>query len=250
VKAAVKSKSGKDVWGINFLSNPGRGDFWLTPIVRSAGAEGTPTYQAVSPDGMTLRGFADTPQAIEAYRFYQRLYTEHKLAPTAEVPDAFGTGQSISFVSFQASANDLKKNFPNLRWGLMPLPYFITPVTHTGDFTYAISAKSRNAAAAKDFIAFACSEEGLRAYMDKSGSVMVSRLGFAERNPKYYSEDYQQFFMRVLEKYGEARPRTPGYVLYNTIMGFNLFMDLATGADVEQAVRNKIKEFESQVKNM
>jgi len=250
VRAAVKASTGKDVWGISFLSNPGRGDFWLTPIIRSAGSKDSPTYRAISADGMTLSGFADTPEALGAYRFYQSLYTTHKLAPTAEVPDAFGTGQSITTISFLATANDLKKNFPALQWGLMPLPYFRTPLTHTGDFTYAVSNKSKSGAAAKAFVRFAGSDEGILAYIGASGSNMVSRIGFSDRHPEFYAEEHQKFFSRILEKYGEARPTTPGYVLYNSIMGFNLFLDLAAGADVEQAVKAKIKEFETQVRNM
>lgn len=113
VMQAAKQKTGKTVWGITFLANPGRGDFWLTPIIRSNGEKGSATYKAISDDGMTLTGYADTPQALEAYRFYQSLYTK-KLAPTAEVPDAFGTGQSATFLGFLSSAHDLKKNFPDL----------------------------------------------------------------------------------------------------------------------------------------
>jgi len=250
VRSAVKAQTGKDVWGLTFLSNPGRGDFWLTPIIRSNGTPDSPTYKAISSDGMTLTGYADTPQAMEAYRFYQKLYTEYKMAPTAEVPDAFGTGQSITFLSFLSSANELNRKFPNTEWGIMPNPYFKTPLTHTGGFTYAVSAKSKNPTVAKDFIRFAGSDEGIQIYFNTSGSDLVSRIGFSERFPKYFEDENQKFFSNILEKYGEARPATPGYVLYNSIMGFNLFLDLATGADVEQTVRTKIKEFENQVKNM
>ncbi|MFH2115738.1 MAG: extracellular solute-binding protein, partial [Spirochaetota bacterium] len=213
IRAAVNKATGKDVWGINFLSNPGRGDFWLTPIIRSAGSKDSPTYRAVSADGMTLSGYADTPEALGAYRFYQSLYTTHKLAPSAEVPDAFGTGQSITTISFLATANELRKNFPDLEWGLMPLPYFKTPLTHTGDFTYAVSNKSKAGMAAKAFVRFAGSDEGILAYFGASGSNMVSRIGFSDRHPEYYAEEHQKFFSRILETYGEARPATPGYVL-------------------------------------
>ncbi len=249
VMQAAKQKTGKTVWGITFLANPGRGDFWLTPIIRSNGEKGSATYKAISDDGMTLTGYADTPQALEAYRFYQSLYTK-KLAPTAEVPDAFGTGQSATFLGFLSSAHDLKKNFPDLEWGIMPLPYFKTPLTHTGGFTYAISAKTKNAAAAKDFVKFAGSDEGIKAYFDVSGSDLLSRTDFAKRYPQYFEDPYQKIFSYILQTYGEARPTTPAYVLYNSIMGFNLFLDLASGSDVNQTVQTKIKEFETQARSM
>ncbi|MGE4584856.1 MAG: sugar ABC transporter substrate-binding protein [Sphaerochaeta sp.] len=250
VVAAVKQKTGKSIWGLTFLSNPGRGDFWLTPIIRSNGLPGSATFKAISDDGMTLSGYADTPEAMEAYRFYQSLYTTKKLAPTAEVPDAFGTGQSATFVGFLSSAHDLEKNFPDLQWGIMPLPYFKTPLTHSGGFTYAISAKSKNPTVAKDFVKFAGSDAGIKAYFDVSGSDLLSRTGFDKRYPQYFEDPYQKTFSYLLATYGQARPNTPAYVLYNSIMGFNLFLDLAAGADVEKTVHTKISEFETQARSM
>ncbi len=250
VLKTVKNETGKTLWGITFLANPGRGDFWLTPIIRSAGEIGSPTYQAISADGMTLSGYADTPEAMEAYRFYQNLYTTKKLAPNAEVPDAFGTGQSATFVGFLSSAHTLKNTFPDLEWGIMPMPYFRTPITHTGGFTYAVSAKTKNPIVAKDFVKFAGSFEGIKAYFDASGSDLISRTDFAEQYPQYFEDPYQQTFSYILNNYGQTRPTTPAYVLYNSIMGFNLFLDLAAGAEVEQTVKEKIKEFEAQAKSL
>lgn len=132
----------------------------------------------------------------------------------------------------------------------MPLPYFKTPLTHTGGFTYAISAKTKNAAAAKDFVKFAGSDEGIKAYFDVSGSDLLSRTDFAKRYPQYFEDPYQKIFSYILQTYGEARPTTPAYVLYNSIMGFNLFLDLASGSDVNQTVQTKIKEFETQAHSM
>jgi ABC-type glycerol-3-phosphate transport system substrate-binding protein len=250
VREAVKQKTGKAVWGLTFLSNPGRGDFWLTPIIRSAGVPGSPTYQAISDDGLTLSGYADTPEAMKAYQFYQNLYTKEKLAPTAEVPDAFGTGQSITFLSFLSSAYSLQKDFPDLSWGIMPIPYFKTPITHTGGFTYAISAKSKNQSIAKEFVKYAGSDEGIKVYFETSGSDLLSRKDFLETHPQFFEDPNQKIFSQILTLYGQARPNTPGYVLYNSIMGFNLFLDLASGADIEQTVQSKIKEFETQVRSM
>lgn len=246
VQAAVQEKEGKTIWGLTFLSNPGRGDFWLTPIIRSAGSRGSNTWKGISEDGKILTGYADTSEAMEAYRFYQNLYTTEGICPAAEVPDAFGTGQSATFISFLASASQLERNFPDLDWGLMPVPYFKTPMVHTGGFTYAISAKSDMGDLAKDFIRFAGSEEGINIYFGTSGSSLVSRKDFGENYPHYFEQESQIFFREVLEMYGEARPKTPFYVLYNQIMGFDLFMDLAAGGDVKATVDRYIEEFERQ----
>ena len=178
---------------------------------------------------MTLTGYADTPEAMEAYRFYQDLYIADRLAPNAEVPDAFATGQSITMISFLATANLLNSQFPELEWGLMPLPYFVTPLTHTSGFAYSVSAKTKCPDLAKDFVRFACSDEGIMIFFDASGTDLLSKAGFADEHPEYYTEDYQKFFQKNLEMYGEARPKTQAYTIYNQVLGFDMFIDLALG---------------------
>lgn len=250
IQSVVKESSGKDVWGLTFLANPGSGDFWVTPIIRSNGAPDSNTFKAIADDGMTLHGYADTPEAMEAYQFYQDLFIKDKLSPNAEVPDAFATGQSITMISFLATATTLNTSFPDLEWGLMPLPYFKTPITHTSGFAYSISAKTKCPELAKDFVKFACSEEGIKIYFETSGSDLLSLIDFAENHPEYYEEDYQQFFIRNLQEYGQARPQTPAYTIYNAVIGFDLFEDIAKGADIESTVKKQIDIFEKQARNM
>ena len=248
VRNVVEKKSGKLPWGLTFLSNPGSGDFWVTPMVRSNGTEDSNTYKAISPNGMTLTGYTDTAEAMEAYKFYQDLYQVDKFSPIAEVPDAFATGQSVTMISFLATASQLEKSFPDLNWGLMPLPYFKTPITHTGGFAFSVSAKTQVPTLAKDFVKFAGSEEGLVLYSKTSGSDIVSRLDFSEKHSELYAKQYQQFFLKNLALYGEARPKTAGYALYNAIIGFSMFENLAAGADIEKTVKDKIAIFEAQMK--
>ena len=250
IREVVKAQTGRDVWGLTFLTNPGQGDFWTTQIIRSAGERGSNTFKAIADDGVTLTGYADTPEAMDAYHFYQDLYTVDKLAPNAEVPDAFATGQSITMISFMATANIFNTQFPELEWGVMPLPYFVTPMTHTSGFAYSVSARTQCPNLAKDFVEFACSDEGIRIYFDVSGSDLLSKIGWAEKNPEYYAADYQKFFAENLEMYGETRPKTHAYTIYNQVMGFDMFVDLALGADVETTVRDSIARFERQAKSM
>lgn len=250
IRDAVKQATGKEPWGLTFLTNPGQGDFWITPIIRSNGEPGSNTYKAIADDGITLHGYADTPEAMEAYQFYQNLYTVDKLAPTAEVPDAFATGNAITMISFMQTGNLFNKQFPDLQWGVMPLPYFKTPVTHTSGFAYSISAKTKVPNLAKAFVSFAGSEEGIMTYFDTSGSELVSRIDFPEKHPEYYEGELAQAFTKILLKYGIARPRTPAYMVYNTIIGFQMFKDIDLGADIPSTVEKYITKFEKQAKSM
>lgn len=250
IRDIVAKETGTTPWGLTYLKNPGAGDFWVTPMIRSNGEIGSNTFNAISPDGKTLHGYADTPEALEAYKFYQDLFITDKLSPNAEVPDAFATGQSITMISFMATASQLNKQFPDLNWGLMPVPFFKTQIAHTSGFAYSISQKTKCPNLAKEFVEFAASEEGTMIYFNTSGSDLLSRKDFAEKHPEYYSEDYQQFFARALQEYGYARPKTPAYVIYNSVMGFKLFEDLAKGADIRETVEKQINIFEKQVQSI
>lgn len=250
LRDTVKEKTGEDVWGLTFMTNPGQGDFWMTAIARSAGEKGSNTYKYISDDGMTLTGYADTEEALHAYHFIQDLYTVDKLAPNADVPDAFGTGKAATFVSFLATAANLEKNFPDLEWGLMPMPYFTTPVVQTGGISYEVSAKSKSPELAKRFVEFAASEEGVMTYFDAVGGELVSLKGFSERHPEYYTSQASVFFSQILNLYGEGRPSSPAYAIFNSVMGFGFWPDIAKGADVETTLREKIGIFEQQAVNL
>lgn len=250
VRDTVRQATGKEPWGLTFLTNPGQGDFWITPIIRSNGEPGSNTYKAIADDGITLHGYADTPEAMEAYRFYQNLYTTDRLAPTAEVPDAFATGNAVTMISFMSTGNLFSKRFPDLEWGVMPLPYFKTPITHTSGFAYSISAKTKVPYLAKEFVSFAASEEGTIIYFDTVGPDLLSRIDFADKHPEYYMDELSRTFIKILSTYGIARPKTPAYTTYNNIMGFEMFKDIDLGADIPSTVERCMTKFEKQARNM
>ncbi|MBK8023142.1 MAG: extracellular solute-binding protein [Chloroflexi bacterium] len=88
---AYHQDQGTDLWGMVGIDNPMTGSFFTWTLIRSNSSPGEPLWESIAPDFTTVAGYIDTPEAMEAYAFYQSLYTDDFM-PSDEVPDAFGTG--------------------------------------------------------------------------------------------------------------------------------------------------------------
>lgn len=244
IVAVAEEEQGSKVWGLVGLNNPPTEDYWTMWIPRSAGEPGSPTYMGISEDGTTLQGYLDTPESIAALEFYQDLFQEYELMPTDEIPDAFGTGQSACYMAFTSLGRFLGMDYPDLNWGVMPLPYFETPITHTGSFAPSISAKSEHPEEAKTFIRFLTQEEGLMIYNGMNPG-LPALLSAREEVPEL--EGYAQMFVDLNREWGASRPASPGHAIYNEIVGADMMVDIALGADVEERVQQAIMEAEAQL---
>lgn len=246
VTAVVENEKaqGRDVWGLVFLTNPPNIDMWTHLIVRSFGEAGSPTFMAVSEDGLQVQGYLDTPEAMEAYKFWQSLYVDLKLAPQSTVPDAFGTQQAATMISFAAWGSVLNANFPDLNWGVMPLPYEKTHIVHLGEFVPVVSEKGKNVQAAKDFVKFLASAEGVLAY-NEATTMLPVRQSLVSQLPAF--QEYPlKIFSDQMAAWGVPRPMTVGHAIYNRIFG-QMMVDIAQGADIDSTVANAVMEIDAQL---
>jgi len=244
IVAVAEAERGQKVWGLVTLNNPPFGSYWNTWIPRSAGEKGSPTFMGISEDGTTLSGYLDTPESLAALQFYQDLFQVHELMPTADIPDAFATGQAACYMAFVTVGRFLDIDYPDLNWGVMPLPYFVTPLTHTGSFAPSISAKSAHPEEAKIFLRFLTQEEGLLIYLGHSPTI-PGNIEVRSEIPEL--EGYAKMFLDLNEQWGVPRPMSPGHAIYDEIIATDMMLDIALGADVETRVRQAIQEAEAQL---
>jgi ABC-type glycerol-3-phosphate transport system substrate-binding protein len=233
-----------DVWGLVYLTNPPNIDMWTHLVVRSFGEKGSPTYQAISEDGTEVNGYLDTPEAMEAYKFWQNLYVDLKFAPQATVPDAFQTNKAATMISFAAWGSILDHIAPDLNWGVAPLPYKVTPITQMGDFTPVVSANGKNVEAAKDFIKYLASPEGVLLYNEVT-NMIPARQSLVSQLPAF-AEYPNKIFMDEMVAWGVPRPITPGHAIYNSLFG-QMMVDIAQGADIDSTVSNTVQEINAQL---
>ncbi len=241
---ADQEAKGNKIWGMVGLTNPIRSTFFAWTIVRSNSEPGQPLWQGISPDWTTVKGYIDTPEAMEAYRFYQSLYLDG-FAPQDDVPDAFGTGQAATYFAIPPTGAVLKKNFPELNWGVTPLPFLKTPITHTGSFAPTVAAKSDNPEAAKKFIGFLTSPEGYLVYHSVT-PIIPGRKSLQAQIPEL-QEGYLKLLFEEVVEWGVSRPGGPAHSIFNQIVAQDMMINIALGADIEQAVAQAIAEADAQL---
>ncbi|MCE2529427.1 MAG: extracellular solute-binding protein [Acidimicrobiia bacterium] len=244
VSRVVESAESDDVWGLVFLSNPPGSISWSLPVIRSNGEPGSNTFMALSADGTEVSGYLDTPEAMEAYQFWQDLYVEHGLAPQGDVPDAFGNGQAATMISFSAWGSVLNNVFPDLNWDIMPIPYLETHIVHASHFMPTVAAKSDYQEEAKAFVQFLSSTEGFMAYYDVT-SDMPARISLLNGLEEFQVRPLSIFKDELLTV-AHAAPGGPGGAIYGDIVG-SLLVDIAQGADIEAAVDAAVTELDAQL---
>ena len=78
-----------EVWGVRWGQGTWTGDYEHGIFRRSNGAVGSPTYAGMGEDGLTFRGYLDTPEAVAAMQFYQDLHLVSKVTPVEPITRDF-----------------------------------------------------------------------------------------------------------------------------------------------------------------
>ncbi len=241
---AHQAEQGNEVWGMMGFNNPLQGAFFTWTIIRSASSPGEPLWDSIAPDFSTFAGYVDTDEAMEAYAFYQGLYTDGFI-PTDNIPDAFPNGLTATFFAIPPTGTVLANNFPDLNWDVMPMPYIKTPLTHTGSFAPGVAAKSDNPEEAKAFVKFFTSPDGYGIYHNVT-KVVPGRKSMQAQLP-----DFQEGFLALLfeemVEWGVARPGGPAHTIFNRIIASDMMVNIALGGDIEEEVANAILEADAQL---
>lgn len=241
---AHQAEQGNDVWGMMGFNNPLQGAFFTWTIIRSASSPGEPLWQSIAPDLSTFAGYIDTEEAMDAYAFYQGLYTDGFM-PIDNIPDAFPNGLTATFFAIPPTGTVLANNFPELNWDVMPMPYIKTPITHTGSFAPGVAAKSDNPEEAKAFVKYFTSPEGYATYH------AVTKVVPGRKSMQAQLPDFQEGFLALLfeemVEWGVARPGGPAHTIFNRIIASDMMINIALGGDIEEEVANAILEADAQL---
>lgn len=235
---ACQEATDGDVWGLA-PSRFGAG----TPgfayrdllFLRSAGDPTAPedstayrTFWALSPDGTEVEGWLNTPEAVEAAAVYQAMFNDDPITPKAGIPNAFQDQAACFTIDMQYLAAGLQAEDPGFAWGVTPLPYFETPVVHTGSLTLGVSARTQFPDQAAGFVMDMSTGELAKAWLEQSGS-LPSQLSLVAELPGLAEPPFD-LFAASLERWGQPRPPSAKFVQYNRIVTEAL-RDIAYGAD-------------------
>jgi len=209
-------------------------------IIRSAGqSKNSLTYKAISDDKTTVSGYLDSPEAKEAFQFLQDLHQKYKVTPLEQTPDMFENGMSVFHMSPGHTSGRLEKEFPDLNWGVTPLPYFNTPITHTGSFHFGVSRKTEHPDEAVQFVKFMTNTENSK-YFYEGVLQLPARFSVFEQIDRY--DDYPlKIFYDSMVEWGEPRPRMPAYREYESLVN-DMLKNINLGEDVDKALDYTVKK--------
>ena len=153
-----------EVWGLRWGQGTWTGDYEHGIFRRSNGEIGSATYAGMGEDGVTFQGYLDTAEAAEAMQFYQDLHQTYKVSPVEAIPEIFESRQAAFMVTPDNRIGALNRihGEGNFNWGVSGIPYFKTPVCHTGSWHYGISPNTQHFEEALEFVRYAASDAGAR----------------------------------------------------------------------------------------
>lgn len=232
------------VWGLLGRNGGlfGLGSYHGVGLIRSAGEPGSPTYMGMSADGFSIDGYMNTTEAIAALQFLQDLHQVDKVAPLEVIQNGFETGQGATYEFPEQLISVLNNQYPDLNYGVMPLPYFKTGFTHDGAYAYTISRDSANPEAAGLLINWLANYEN-SLYISREGQSLGVRKSVLEAVTDY-DELPKKIFYDELVEWGEGRQNSVAYSEYVEIVNAGI-RDILLGAPVEQTVAQMVSDFEA-----
>jgi len=199
------------------LQTNGPWDYFQHIAPRSNGAPGSPTYEGIGDDGITFVGYFDTPEAVEAYQFYQDMVYEYNVMSSEQLTNQMLSGLAATAIYQDMIIGTQRDQFPEFNMGGIEPPYFETPLCQTGSWHYGIAANTQHFEEALAFVKFASSDEGAQ-FIWKYKNQLPANINlynsideFSDpNNPRSLMAD---FFLQ----YGAPRIETPAYTEYNTL---------------------------------
>lgn len=200
--------------------------YLMLPFIWSNGGD------VLAPDGSKASGYVNGAPAVEVLSEFQALFRDGVISPSPD-PKAFEKGT----VALQINGGwviDGFKEFPELQWTMMPLPYFKTKVSPSGSYCWGISEQTRQPAAAAELLRWLVGA--------KTGIVPIvttNRLPPARQSAypllPFYSELPYSIFGEQLRRTSRSRPVTPVYPFLSAKFAEAL-NDIALGSPVRPAL--------------
>lgn len=216
----------------------------VLPFARSNGEKGSPTYLAISPDMSTVKGYLDTPEAIEGLQFYQDLFQKWKVSPVVPIPEAFETGAGAFYQSTDFTAGLLDLRYPDINWSITPMPYFKTPITHRGSMSWTVLKATKHPKEAAFFVKWMTDPEQAYKFWQISQQ-LPARKSVYERIAAY-QEFPRDIFYKELLHWGQPRPQTPAFKVMEDILKTHL-TNIAQGANVAEQMRRAVQLIDAEL---
>ena len=250
-KTVVTDASGNQTqWGLRWGQGTYFGDYEAGIIRRSAGARGSPTNMGVAKDGITFKGYMDTPEAIKSFEEWRSWYTgDAPISQKEPVQNVFFDKKAAFYISPDNAVGTINRQYPNgdFHYGVTGIPYMQggSQLCHTDSWHFGISPQSKHIDISAALVKFMTGPVGAKIWYDEVRQ-LPARIELLNTLPEY-TKPPQQLFAQAVQKIGMPRIQTPGYTEYQSVFG-ELMQNLAqSDAPVDQLVADAVGKIEAAV---
>lgn len=230
-----------EVWGVRWGQGTYQGDYEHGILRRSAGKKDSNTFKGVGDDGITFKGYMDTPEAIKAYEDYRNWHQgKDAVTPAEPIAEIFFGKKSAFYLSPDNAVGTINRLYPNgeFKYGVTGIPYYKdgAQLCHTGSWHFGVSPQSKNKDISVAIAKFFAGPEGSKIWYDKVRQ-LPARPDLLNTLPEY-NKYPQQLFSEGLQTIGVPRIQTPGYTEYQSLFG-QMMQSIAQAPDVDVATLAK-----------
>jgi fructooligosaccharide transport system substrate-binding protein len=250
-KTVVADASGNQTqWGLRWGQGTYFGDYEMGIIRRSAGAKGSPTNMGVAKDGITFKGYMDTPEAIKSFEELRTWYSgETPISQKEPVQDIFFNKGAAFYISPDNAIGTITRQYPNgdFNYGVTGIPYMEggTQLCHTDSWHYGISPQSKHIDISAALVKFMTGPVGAKIYYNLNRQ-LPARIELLNTLPEY-STPPQQLFAEASKTIGMPRIGTPGYTEYQSVFGELIQNIVQTDAPIDTLVADAVSKIEAAV---
>jgi fructooligosaccharide transport system substrate-binding protein len=250
-KTVVVDASGNQTqWGLRWGQGTYFGDYEMGIIRRSAGARGTPTNMGVAPDGITFKGYMDTPEALKSFEELRTWYAgDTPISQKEPVQDIFFNKGAAFYISPDNAIGTINRLYPDgsFKYGVTGIPYMEggSQLCHTDSWHYGISPQSKHIDITASLVKFMTGPVGAKIYYNLNRQ-LPARLELLNTLPEY-STPPQQLFAEASKTIGMPRIGTPGYTEYQSVFGELIQNIVQTDAPIDALVADAVSKIEAAV---
>ena len=213
-----------DVWGFGVLRH--LSDWSILPVIlQNNGA-------VLSSDMRKATGSLNAPAVVEAMKWYQDLFTRHRVIAIDPIPDGFPTGRIAIFQAPSTYRAVLDRRYPDFKYAVVPMFKGKRCAVTAGGWNVSIAARTKNPDVAWSLVDWLTREKHAD-WVRTSGYLPVRKsLIQKERQFRQYPWD---IFAAQLQNCAIHRPHTAAYNFF-----FDTFLavakDIALGRDVQRTL--------------
>jgi fructooligosaccharide transport system substrate-binding protein len=229
--ASVSNNSYRDLGFLRSAGNP----------KASPASSAYKTFAGISADQKSVEGYVNSPEDIQAATFYQDLFNgPTKVSSATIVQNSFVDGDACFDIDLAGVIGPFSAlKFPA---GVSPVPYFTTPIIHTGTIDIGVSTNSKHKAiAAKAVVAMATGKLALQTA--KAQQAIWPLKSITDQSP-WVKAQPDALTLQELLAWGKPRPINAHYDQYDLYMGTALH-DIMDGTSPTTALNNAASQIDA-----